>query len=362
MISISLCMIVKDEEKILGRCLDCVKDIADEIIIVDTGSKDSTKSIASQYTDKIYDFEWIDDFSAARNFSFSKASKDYVMWLDADDVILENDKLKLIDLKKTIDFSMDIIMMKYNIAFDKNENPTFSYYRERLFKRSANYKWIDPIHEVIVLSGNINYSNVAISHKKLYRNDPLRNLRIFEKIISEGKVLEPRQQFYYSRELYYNARYDEAIKNFTDFLDSDKGWIENCISACKDLSACYYCINNDKCALQSLFRSFEFDEPRAEICCDIGKHFFDREKYATAIFWYKIALTRNQDDNNTGFILNDCYNYIPYMQICVCYDRLGNIDMAKYYNEQAALIKPNDSSVMHNRKYFMSNSSDKIVS
>ena len=71
MITISLCMIVKNEEKVLARCLDSIADLMDEIIIVDTGSSDNTKEIAKKYTDKIYDFAWIDDFSAARNYSFS---------------------------------------------------------------------------------------------------------------------------------------------------------------------------------------------------------------------------------------------------------------------------------------------------
>ena len=67
MATVSLCMIVKNEEKVLGRCLDSAKEIADEIIIVDTGSTDRTKEIAAEYTEKIYDFKWNDDFSAARN-------------------------------------------------------------------------------------------------------------------------------------------------------------------------------------------------------------------------------------------------------------------------------------------------------
>lgn len=65
MITISLCMIVKNEERILARCLDSVKDLVDEIIIVDTGSADATRRIAQTYTDRVYDFTWIDDFSAA---------------------------------------------------------------------------------------------------------------------------------------------------------------------------------------------------------------------------------------------------------------------------------------------------------
>ena len=71
-------MIVKNEEEHLANCLNSVKDIVDEIIIVDTGSMDATKEIARQFTDQIYDFTWIDDFSAARNFSFSKVKMDYL--------------------------------------------------------------------------------------------------------------------------------------------------------------------------------------------------------------------------------------------------------------------------------------------
>ena len=103
MISISLCMIVKNEESVIGRCLESVKDIVDEIIIVDTGSTDNTKEIIKTFTDKIYDFEWIDNFSAARNYSYSKASMEYILWLDADDVILEEDRIKFKELKMSLD-------------------------------------------------------------------------------------------------------------------------------------------------------------------------------------------------------------------------------------------------------------------
>ena len=84
---ISLCMIVRNEEAVLGRCLDSVADLVDEIILVDTGSTDNTKAVAAEYAAKIYDFPWCDDFSAARNYAVSQAVGDYWLWLDADDVI-----------------------------------------------------------------------------------------------------------------------------------------------------------------------------------------------------------------------------------------------------------------------------------
>ena len=89
MITVSVCMIVKNEEKVLGRCLDSLAGIADEIVIADTGSTDGTKAIAAQHNAKIFDFPWNGDFSAARNFAFSKASMEYIYSADADEVLDE---------------------------------------------------------------------------------------------------------------------------------------------------------------------------------------------------------------------------------------------------------------------------------
>ena len=77
MCTISLCMIVKNEEAVLGRCLESAAALVDEIVIVDTDSTDATKEIARKFTDKLFDFPWVDDFAAARNFSFDRASGDY---------------------------------------------------------------------------------------------------------------------------------------------------------------------------------------------------------------------------------------------------------------------------------------------
>lgn len=352
MCEISLCMIVKNEEEVIGRCLESVKNIVDELIIVDTGSTDSTIEIIKKYTDKVYMFNWIDDFSEARNFSFSKATKDYIMWLDADDVILEEDKIKLLKLKDDLKEDIDMVMMKYNITFDKDNNPIYSYYRERLFFRNKNYKWIGAIHEVIVPSGNILYSDIAISHKKIKDRDPKRNLRIFNKLIDEGKKLNPREQFYYARELYYDKQYDKASILLNKFLDDKNGWKEDCISACIDLANCYNELNNKNLAFKSLLRSFEFDKPRAEVCCEIGQYFLKKQDYEIAVFWYELAGKSKIDDSSLGFYNLDCYGYIPYIQLCVCYHKLGKNELSIFYNNKAGELKPNDSSFLHNKKYF----------
>ena len=352
MISISLCMIVKDEEEVIARCLESIKDIVDEIIIVDTGSKDKTKEICYKYTDKVYDFKWCDDFSKARNYSFSKASKDYIMWLDADDVILEKDRVKLKELKNNLNKNIDIVMLKYDLNLDKNGVPALSYYRERILKRSKNYKWKSPIHEVIELNGNILKEDISIAHKKEKAHDPKRNLKVFEKMIREGVEFDSRQTFYYARELYYNEEYDKAIEYFDKFLSDKNAWVENKISACLDLYNLYIKINNKDKAIKCLFDSFLYDIPRAEICCSIANYFYTEAKYDVAIYWYKEASDRKFDISNCGFYIKDCYDYIPYLGMCICYFNLGNIQLAKYYNDLAGKIKPDDEIYKNNYNYF----------
>lgn len=352
MVQISLCMIVKNEEDVLARCLNSVQGIADEIIIVDTGSDDHTKEIAKQFTDNVLDFQWCDDFSAARNFSFFPATKDYILWLDADDVFLPEDRKRLIELKKSLSPDTSVVMMKYHTAFHEDGSPSFTYYRERLLKNHAGFQWKGAVHEAISPSGIILYSDIAVTHQKSHPTDPDRNLRIFEHLLNQGKKLQPREQFYYARELYYHAKYQHAIKEFEQFLSSKQGWIENIIEACHQEAYCYYALNEDTKALESLLKTLQYDLPRAEICCDIGKHFVDRSRYETAVFWYRTALSLPRNDNSGAFISPDCYGYLPSIMLCVCYDHLGDRKQAIYYNELAGSFKPNDPYYLSNRCFF----------
>ena len=119
MISIGLCMIVKNEEAVLRRILTPMSKLVDKIYICDTGSVDKTKEIAREFTDEVYDFLWKDDFSAARNFITEKADTDYWMWLDADDVITPENQEKLLRLKESMDSDTDVVMMDYAVGFDE---------------------------------------------------------------------------------------------------------------------------------------------------------------------------------------------------------------------------------------------------
>lgn len=348
MITISLCMIVKNEEDVLARCLQSLQPVVDEIIIVDTGSNDKTKEIAAQYTQHVYDFPWVDDFSKARNFAFSKATQQYCMWVDADDVISPMDQFRLKALKDTAEPTVDVFMLKYDIAFDEEDFPTFSYYRERIIKNHSGFVWEGAVHEAITPRGNIEYKEIAIQHRKLHVSDSDRNLRILEK----QPHLSPREQYYYGRELYYHGRYKDAIQVFDHFLKGGQGWIENNIDACKIRGLCYQKLGLMEEELNSYLQSLSFDIPRGELCCAIGNCFFQKAQYKQAIYWYQNATTLEIDETSGAFIEKDYYDFIPYLQLCVCFDKLGDKESAKNYNDLAAFLKPNHPSVLYNKEYF----------
>jgi glycosyltransferase involved in cell wall biosynthesis len=144
---LSLCMIVKNEEKVLKRCLDSVQGIVDEIVIVDTGSDDRTKAIAAQYTDKIYDFAWTDSFSDARNFAQSKATGEWILVLDADEYV-DQDNLK--EAKEQLaeqPESVDALSCKiYNFTGIYGEQ-IVQHHSLRIYRNKPSIRFIRKVHE-----------------------------------------------------------------------------------------------------------------------------------------------------------------------------------------------------------------------
>ena len=352
-------MIVKNEEKVLGRVLESAKKFADEIIIVDTGSTDKTKDIAKAFTDKIFDFEWIDDFAAARNYSFSLAEKEYVTWLDADDVITDTDVQKMTKLKEKLETDKaDAVFCPYVAATDGDGKPIFTYYRERVLKRKTCPKWEGFIHECIAAKGKIIYDDFTVYHRKSEEKSEAqkdRNLLIFIKNIAKGAKLTPRDNFYYGRELYYNGMYDEALAVLERGLDRKELSTANAVESCKIISYCLSQKGDGHSALNALFKSFSFGEPRSSVLCRIGEIFKENKEYKTAIFWYKAALLSADHAKDGDFELPETREIIPLIELCYCYYKIGDIKAALYYHGRAKEVSPAHPSVIYNDKFFKNN-------
>ena len=121
----------------------------------------------------------------------------------------------------------DMVMMDYVTDFDEWNHAAFSCYRERILKTSRNFRWRGRVHESIIPTGNILYSPIQIEHRKIKPRSSFRNLHIYQQMIEEGETLEPRDLFYYGRELFYHKQYEYAICVLKKFLKEPDGWIED---------------------------------------------------------------------------------------------------------------------------------------
>jgi glycosyltransferase involved in cell wall biosynthesis len=339
MITISLCMIVKNEEQTLERCLSSVAGIPDEIVIVDTGSGDATKEIARRFTANVYDFDWIDDFAAARNDSFSHATMDYVLWLDADDVLLPDDRNTFLQLKNSLNPTVDVVYMPYNTAFDTMGNVLQSAKRSRLVNRSRNFRWAGVVHEDLVLEGEYRYcdSDVAITHQKpADRPKSTRNLQIYEKHFASGFDVRPLDLFHYARELEENGAVEKAVSYYLQYLDTGKAQPGTAVYALDRLARCYYKLGDLRKEWECTLRSLEFDVPRPEFSCRFGEHFLKRDQFRQAIFWYELALQNPGGD--AGDVVSENYpfrTWLPHKQLGLCYYRIGDYGRSLQHNREA---------------------------
>ena len=341
---LSVCMIVRDEEPVLARCLESIRDVADEIVIVDTGSTDKTTDIARKYTDRIFFEPWKDDFAAARNVSFAHATGDYLMWLDADDVLPEASVSAFSALKERIlREQADIVVCKY-------QNADCTFFRERIVRREAGFLWEGRVHECITPRGKILRDGLTVIHLGSEKPRGMRNLHIYQKWRSE-EALSPRDLFYYGRELYYNRLYTEAVAVLEEMLAKD-GWYVNEIEACKTLAACRYAEGNRTQALEALFRSFLYGRPRGGICHAIGRNFQEEKRFREAIYWYEQALACPDYSAEGDFDNPAERTLFPLLGLTYCHEVTGDHAAARAYHACAAALAPDHPSVRHNTAYF----------
>lgn len=352
MAAISLCMIVRNEEEVLARCLESIRDLVDEIVIVDTGSEDRTVEIAEHYTERVYSFPWEDDFSAARNYALEHAGMEFCMWMDADDVFPREYENEFRRMKEALDERTDLVMMPYETGFDQKGRPVFVYERERIFRNHPAYRFRGRVHEAVSPVGHVIHIRIPIRHRKTKAGDTERNLRIYQDMEKKGEAFDSRGLYYYGREWMSHGAYEKAEQVFVNFLRRKDGWKENKIDACRQLAYCRYRMGKEEEALQILFQTFFYDVPRGEVCCDIGRHFLDREEYKQASYWLEQALHAEKKLDSGAFVEEDCYGFLPAILLCVCYDRMGKLELAENMNELAGSYRPESEYYLVNREYF----------
>ncbi|MEH6892383.1 glycosyltransferase [Bacillus sp. JJ864] len=238
---LSACLIVKNEEDMLQRCLESLQDGVDEIIVVDTGSTDNTKKIAKEFTDKVYDFEWTNDFAEARNFAGSKASGEWIFAVDADECVEKgNIEVAIKEMKSNGEeyntYSVEII----SFLGEEGQNTT-AHKMNRIYKNDGTIRFNGAIHEQLVavsgtqkfrLSSLTLYHYGYLAHVIEKQDKKNRNLKIIKQDLKLGEN-KGFSYFNYGQELRRLKKTKEALDTFVKAYQHkesiDEEWVRICL-------------------------------------------------------------------------------------------------------------------------------------
>ncbi len=239
-IPVSVCMIVKNEEKRLARCLDSLKPYGFELVIVDTGSEDATKALAGEYTKSIYDFPWVRDFSAARNFSLKKAANPYIFMMDADEWVISLDLEELDYLRKKLPDQVGVVTRRnLQQGTDGTIDRTERFFSKKLYHyRGRIHEMLSPImgNELPCLLtktiiGHSGYDMTPEERiRKASRNESLLLLELQE---LSDPAMEPYYYYQLGKAAELMEDYEKACAYFEKALsyplDPSLAYVEACV-------------------------------------------------------------------------------------------------------------------------------------
>lgn len=340
--TLSACMIVKNEEKFLPQCLESIKDVVDEIIIVDTGSTDRTVEIARQYTDKVFFHPWNNDFSEARNVSLSYATGDWILQIDADEE-LERKDIPL--LYQVID--SDLYDVVFVTILNKLSGGQWGQHRfQRLFRRGqAHYEGI--VHNQLVYDGDSAVANVRLYHYG-YHLTPEQMRAKYERTgaLLRQQIAEDPLNTFARQNLIHALR---AVEDFEGMIAEGETALS--IDSPNTTPVHRQQIKNDMA--YALLQQERFDEAEAlckevleevpyflDVIFNLATVYMQWGEPEMAIRYYKRFLEVRRDEvRHPRFsqLIMDVFDFESrvYLNMGVCYERLGDLDKAAASYRQA---------------------------
>lgn len=335
---ISVCMIVHNEEKQIMTAIKSVHEHADEVIVVDTGSTDRTKEIAVGF-EKVQLFNYdagnpIQSFSDARNFSFSKATCRYVMWLDGSNEVV--DMGKIVDALK--DHNYDLVRL-----FTKSGGDT--YRRDRIGLRRF-VKFVDRVHETMEGDGLrptiVDSPVIRTWQKKVGREDSLaRNVRLLKMMIDEstpGHPRYPRWVYYLARELGAMGKTQESLKYHRQRVKLGGFWEEQALSA---LQVVHILKNsgNPQAAIREAYEALKLCDGWRDAYYLIADCYYALKSYDIAIRWLNHAM-EIPEPSTVLWKWESVYQYLPQLLMSMCYEAKGNRATALRWAEREKAAAP----------------------
>lgn len=375
---ISMCLIVKNEP-LLEQCILSFRDYVEELVIIDTGSTDTTTiEVAKKYADIFESYNGcndpetglIDDFSNARNYSLSKATQPWVMWCDGDDVIVGVENL--LNIVSTIPQDTDhnsatAIMFPYEYAYNELGQCICLHYRERLFSNKNKFHFTNPVHEVAIPNDGINV-NFLIKEESIYKHkrqfgskiqENGRNLRILRKYFAKEGSKDARTMYYLGLETYNAGLPDEAIDLFTKYIDIS-GWDDERVMACLKLIDIYAARGQYEEGLKWGFKAISLKENWGEGYFAISKMFYflaqrggptEHRNWERCAHFAKLGLSL--PPTKTLLFVNPLdREYEIHIYLNIALNKIGDAEGALSSVNTGLRSKPNDPTLNANKKFY----------
>ena len=342
--SLSAALIVRDEEAVLPHVLADLRDLAEEIVVVDTGSADSTVELARRSGALVFHYEWKDDFASARNYSFERCSGDWIIWVDADDRIPKSSQMAMCEAKKQFaEMTADALYVPYRLRYADESESSFigCNNRVRIVRRSRGFQWRGRIHEALH-GGNVETARVLdawVEHRPLAdstRGKLSRDRRILENVIRGGE-----------RSASSLLHYGLLLANYGEF-ESALAILEECLVVCGDVGPRYVAMMvADSCLaemgdirrrLNYLYDATRLDSSRAEAFLELGHVHALLGRYRSAIPLFGAALAASPPAEGSYSV--PAYSWAPLVGLARSSWQVGEREEALHLLDRAAEVAP----------------------
>ena len=367
--SLALNMIVGSNEAFeLNRCLESavLPEIFDEIVIVVTTRDPEVEKVARKFTNKVFYFEWIKDFSAARNFALFHTESEYVMWLDADDIINEISQTNMPNMKKyVLQGQCDRYLCPYYI--DVNINGEFLQHGlvPRFFRNTKKLRWQKRVHEQIMetntgwMPRTGTFIGFSVEHRplKITKTGVLRNIEILREEYDKDPT-DHHYAFYLARDCMLIGESDEALKIFDHIIKKRIGTPDHLYTAAFFIAQHYTYASDGSLKTDNLGTAetyariaMSFSEKYAEPYVILGDVYYHRGDLGNAEACWKRAMNKSLNGYSAQEVAY--YEEIPSVKLANLYVQRNDytsIEQALYYNKIALKHRPNDGILLNNRK------------
>ncbi len=351
--TLCVAIIARNSGATIGNCIRSLEKDVDDIVVVFAGeSTDNTREEAQKASSKVrtYDFEWIDDFAAARNFSFSKLDTDWIMWVDADDEVLHAEKLK--EISESLKEDEGCVWFPYQYAFDEFGNLTTLYERERLLRNKQGWIWKSRIHETVqplIPCRYVRTDQVIIKHNHLSgvsRGE--RNFKILNIMLKESPE-DKRIWLYMGHQNFAGGNYMEAAKWYLKFAEADVVPIEKYQALCYASKSLHEISDYDQSATIAL-HAIETHPQYIDAYVDLARAYLGARDYDRAIHWVKISDTKEiiKSPPPVIFVNPLDYTFNRGAILAECYLQKGELDTAIHYLTEINQIRPTfEAQIQH---------------